>query len=222
MEVGESDTYGLWLVAAINITVFVFFTLRFLKPQNRVEWRNMSILTVFFASLFAEMYGFPLTIFILVSWLGDAYPVVEPFSHKFGNLWVVLFGGSDLVWFFIMALSIIFLIMGYTLLSKGCKLIQVASGELVTEGVYAYARHPQYTGLFLIIIGFLIQWPILPTIIIAPILFYTYIHLAKSEEQKISREMNKIYEKYGQTVPAFSPSFSQWKGFITAKPGKTF
>ena len=222
MEQGESDAYGLWLIAAINIIVFLFFALRFLQPKDKAEWRNMSILTVFFAALFAEMYGFPLTIFILASWLGDAYPVAEPFSHKFGNLWVVLFGGSGLAWVFVMVVGILLLVMGYTLLSKGWKLIQTAQGDLITDGVYAYARHPQYTGLFFVIVGFLIQWPILPTIIIAPILLYAYTHLAKSEEQNIRREVGDVYEKYAQTVPAFFPPLSQWKGFFTAKLGKAF
>jgi len=134
----------------------------------------------------------------------------------------LVIGGSDLVRYFIMALSILLLVMGYTLLLKGWKLIQTAQVGLVTDGVYAYARHPQYTGLFLVIIGFLVQWPILTTIIIAPILFYAYIHLAKSEEQNIGREVGEAYEKYSQTVPAFSPPLSQWKGFLTAKLGKAF
>jgi len=222
MEPNESYAYGMWLVAAVNIIVFLFFTLRFLKPKDGIEWRNMSMLTIFFATLFAEMYGFPLTIFILVSWLGDTYPVVEPFNDKFGNLWVVLFGSFDLVWFLIMTLSISLILMGYALLLKGWKLIHAARGGLVTDGVYAYARHPQYTGLFLVIIGFLLQWPTLPSIILAPVLFYVYTQLAKSEEQNIRQEIGEIYEKYAQTVPTFFPPLLQWKGFLTAKLGKAF
>lgn len=214
-------SYGMWVVAAFNIGIFIFFTLSFLKPRGSEEWRSMGIVGAFLVALFAEMYGFPLTIYFLSGWLGDAYPVLHPYSHKFGHLWVVVFGGSTLAWAAVMGLSLVFMLMGYTLLSKGWTQIHGARGGLVTDGIYAYARHPQYTGLFLVIIGFLVQWPTFLTVIMAPILLFAYIHLSKVEEKRAQDEFGDEYKSYAQNTPFFYPPLKQWKAFLTVKlPGE--
>ncbi len=209
--------YGMWIVAAFNIGIFLFFILSFLKPRGEEEWRSMGVVVAFLVALFGEMYGFPLTIYLLTGLLGDAYPVLQPFSHKFGHLWVVLFGGSDLAWAVVMGLSLVLLIMGYMLLSKGWTQIHAAHGGLVTDGVYAYARHPQYTGLFLIITGFLVQWPTLLTVLMAPFLIYAYVRLAKREEQRAEEEFGEAYREYARKTPAFFPPLRQWKAFLTVR-----
>ncbi len=215
---GESEyAYGMWVVAAFNVGIFLFFMLSFLKPRGSDEWRGMGIVTAFLVALFAEMYGFPLTIYLLTGWLGDAYPALQPFNHKLGHLWVVVFGGSDLAWAIVMGLSLVLMLMGYTLLSKGWTQIHAARGGLVTDGIYAYARHPQYTGLFLVIIGFLVQWPTLLTVIMAPALLYAYVHLARVEELRAKAKFGKAYSDYADKTPAFFPPYNQWKAFLTVE-----
>ncbi|HEB63760.1 MAG TPA: isoprenylcysteine carboxylmethyltransferase family protein [Gammaproteobacteria bacterium] len=209
--------YGMWVVAAFNIGLFLFFILSFLKPRGSQEWRSMGVVTAFLVALFAEMYGFPLTIYLLTGWLGDAYPALQPFNHKFGHLWVVVFGGSDLAWAIVMGLSLVLMLMGYLLLSKGWTQIHAARGGLVTDGIYAYARHPQYTGLFLVIIGFLVQWPTLLTVLMAPIMLYAYVHLARVEERRAEAEFGEAYNEYVRKTPAFFPPLNQWKAFLTVK-----
>ncbi|MCF6236339.1 MAG: isoprenylcysteine carboxylmethyltransferase family protein [Gammaproteobacteria bacterium] len=157
MHGGDEYAYGMWIVAAFNVGLFLFFMLSFLKPRGSQEWRGMGVVGAFLVALFAEMYGFPLTIYLLTGWLGDAYPALQPFNHKLGHLWVVVFGGSTMAWVIVMALSLVFMLMGYVLLSKGWTQIHAARGGLVTDGIYSYARHPQYTGLILVIIGFLVK-----------------------------------------------------------------
>jgi len=210
-------SYGMWVVAFFNIGLFLFFVLSFLKPRGSEEWRNMGIVTAFLVALFAEMYGFPLTIFMLTSWLGDAYPALQPFNHKLGHLWVVVFGGSTLAWALVMGVSLALMIMGYVLLSKGWSQIHNARGGLVTDGIYAYARHPQYTGLFLLISGFLVQWPTLPTVLMAPILYFAYAHLARKEERRVWDEYGETYAEYARKTPAFFPPLRQWKSFLTVQ-----
>ncbi len=211
---GEGYAYGMWVVAAFNIGIFLFFILSFLKPRGSQEWRSMGVVTAFLVALFAEMYGFPLTIYLLSGWLGDAYPVLQPFSHKYGHLWVVVFGGSTFAWAVVMGLSLVFMIMGYLLLSKGWTQIHGARGGMVTDGIYAYARHPQYTGLLLVIVGFLIQWPTLLTVIMAPIMMIAYIHLARVEERRAKAEFGEEYDNYTRNTPAFFPPLKQWKEFL--------
>jgi protein-S-isoprenylcysteine O-methyltransferase Ste14 len=209
--------YGMWIVAAFNVGIFLFFIFSFLKPRGSDEWRSMGVVTAFLAALFAEMYGFPLTIYLLSGWLGDAYPALQPFSHKFGHLWVVVFGGSNLAWAIVMGLSLGFMLLGYMLLSKGWTQIHAARGGLVTSGIYHYARHPQYTGLFLIIIGFLVQWPTFLTVIMAPVLVFAYRHLAKTEEQRAEKEFGKEYVQYMHKTPAFVPPLGQWRAFLSTE-----
>ncbi len=209
--------YGMWVVAAFNVGIFLFFMLSFLKPRGSDEWRSMGVVVAFLVALFSEMYGFPLTVYLLTGWLGDAYPVLQPFNHKFGHLWVVVFGGSTLAWAVVMGLSLVLMLMGYTLLSKGWTQIHAARGSLVTDGIYAYARHPQYTGLFLVIIGFLVQWPTLLTVLMAPILLYAYVRLARVEERRAEAEFGEAYNEYVRKTPAFFPPRNQWKGFLTVQ-----
>ena len=211
----EEYAYGMWIVAVFNIGLFLFFILSFIKPTHNIEWRNMGIVTAFLVALFTEMYGFPLTIYLLTGWLGDAYPVLQPFSHQHGHLWVVVFGGSTLAWAIVMTISLLFLFAGYTLMSKGWHKIHVAHGKMVLDGVYSYVRHPQYTGLFLLIIGFLIQWPTLLTIIMAPILLYAYRRLALTEEKKMMRQFPQEYKDYISHLPKFIPPFNRWRDFLT-------
>jgi len=217
MHSATGYAYGMWIVAAFNIGIFLFFILSFLKPRGSQEWRSMGVVSAFLVALFAEMYGFPLTIYLLSGWLGDAYPALQPFSHKYGHLWVVLFGGSDLAWAVVMGLSLVLMVMGYLLLSKGWTQIHAARGGLVTDGIYAYARHPQYTGLFLVIIGFLVQWPTLLTVIMAPILLFAYVHLARVEERRAEAEFGEDYNEYVRKTPAFFPPLHQWKAFLAVE-----
>jgi len=216
----DGYAYGMWIVAAFNIGIFLFFILSFLKPRGGQEWRNMGVVTAFLVALFAEMYGFPLTIYLLSGWLGDAYPVLQPFSHKYGHLWVVVFGGSTFAWAVVMGLSLFFMILGYVLLSKGWTQIYGARGGMVTDGIYAYARHPQYTGLLLVIVGFLIQWPTFLTVVMAPVMVYAYVHLSRVEERRAKAEYGEAYDDYARDTPAFVPPFNQWKAFLTVDVGE--
>jgi protein-S-isoprenylcysteine O-methyltransferase Ste14 len=215
--VTQEYAYGMWIIAAFNVGLFLFFFLSFLPPKGRLEWRNLGIVTAFLVALFSEMYGFPLTIYLLTGWLGDAYPVLEPFNHKFGHLWVVVFGGSNLAWALVMAASLVLMISGYVLLSKGWRQVHGGKGRMITDGLYGYVRHPQYTGLFLVILGFLVQWPTLLTVLMAPVLVYAYVRLAYSEEHHMLDRFGDQYREYARRVPAFIPPFDRWKDFLMAE-----
>ena len=208
---GTTYDYGMWIVVAFNLGLFLFWVLSFLAPRGRAEWRSMSVVVAFLVAMFSEMYGFPLTIYLLTSWLGDAYPVLNPFSHKLGHLWVVVLGGSNLAWALIMVVSLALMLAGYTLLSRGWRQIHGSHGRMTTDGLYAVVRHPQYTGLFLIIAGFLVQWPTLITVLMAPVLFYAYIRLAHQEEGVMIDRFGDTYVQYTQRIPRFFPPAGQWR-----------
>lgn len=197
--------YGMWGSVIINILIFAFFTFTAFKPVTKRDWRTLGAFAAFMVALFTEMYGFPLTIYFLTSILGNKYPVLDPFTHLNGHLWVALAGGSTVLYSILHPLSNLFIIGGLVVIAIGWKGIHDGSGELVTSGIYSYVRHPQYSGFVLMILGFLIQWPTIITVIMAPILLVMYTKLAKKEESKMVELFGEEYVQYRKHVPAFIP-----------------
>jgi len=204
----ESYAYGMWPAAVISIGIFVFFTLSYLKPKKRWEWRSMGTFSAFTVALFTEMYGFPLTIYILTSTLGSRYPVLEPFTHVNGHLWVALAGGSTAVWILVMVVSNAAMFGGLIIMGRAWKQIHRAKGELVTSGLYSRVRHPQYFALFLITVGMLIQWPTIITAAMWPVLMYMYYRLARREEKEMETHFSDQYATYQRQVPMFWPKLT--------------
>ena len=211
----ELYAYGMWPFVVINTAIFIFFVLSYLKPKRRREWRSMGAFSAFTVALFTEMYGFPLTIYLLTSTLGSRYPVIDPFTHINGHLWVALSGGSTAMWGLVMLLSWSAMIGGLVIMGKAWKQIHKANGELVTSGLYRLVRHPQYFGLFLITVGFLIQWPTIITAAMWPILMLMYYRLARREEKEMESRFGHQYVTYRQQVPMFWPRLTT--ASLTAK-----
>ncbi len=200
--------YGLWPLVMINIALFVGFILSFAKPNTKVEWKSFGLFTSFIVALFVEMYGIPLTIYFLVSLLGNKYPVADPFSHENGHLLNVFLGIRSDHGSFLHVLINVLIFAGAILIANGWKAIYEAKDHLVTAGPYGYVRHPQYIGFIAVIVGFLIQWPTLVTLAMAPVLIARYLLLAKKEEQNMLRQYAKEYTVYIQKVPAWIPKIT--------------
>lgn len=200
--------YGMWPTVFFNIMLFLFFAVGFIRPKKKFEWRSMGAFAGFLVALFTEMYGFPLTIYLLSAWLGKSYPVLDPFSHPSGHLVLVFLGlahsHTAMAVLHLITNGIIF--SGLFLMYAGWMLIYAAKGQrLVTEGLYGYVRHPQYCGLFLVTAGFLIQWPSLTTLVMWPILIFAYYKLARREEREIEKRFGQEFLEYKKRVPEFFP-----------------
>ena len=205
----ENDAYGMWILVALNSVIFIVFAFSFTKPKSAQDWRSLGAFSAFGVALFAEMYGFPLTIYLLAGWLQTRYPATDIFSHDAGHLWNTLFGWNiNPHWDPFHLLSYVAIIYGFTLLSKSWRILHAAQkrGELATTGPYASVRHPQYAAFILIMFGFLLQWPTLLTMAMFPILVYVYIRLARSEELSAIEEFGDRYLAYMDRTPGFLPS----------------
>ncbi len=203
----ESYDYDLWVMVVLNVILFGAFALGFLRPKKSYEWRTLGVFAAFIVALFTEMYGFPLTIYLLISAFGSELGIADPFLHVNGHLLGTLFGAPGWVKLVICQVGGFVMLIGLIIMGRGWKQIHKADGQLVTTGIYARIRHPQYFGLFLITVGMLIQWPTLITLLMWPILTYAYYRLALREEREVSGKFREEYGEYKKVVPAFVPRF---------------
>lgn len=208
----EAPAYGLWGLAFVNAAIFIFFAFSFFKPQTKRDWRSFSAFSAFLVALFVEMYGFPLTIYLLSGWLQSRYPEVNWFSHDAGHLLEELFGWRANPHFGpFHILSFVLIGGGFWLISSGwTRLYQAQKRKmLATDGVYARVRHPQYDGFILVMLGFLFQWPTLLTLAMFPVLTFMYIRLARKEEKEALATFGEEYRAYMERVPGFFPRWSR-------------
>jgi len=215
MNHSEGSAYGLWSLVIINSLIFIFFAFSFFKPQTKRDWRTFGTFSAFIVALFAEMYGFPLTIYLLSGWLAQKFPQVDFFSHDSGHLLHTLLGLKGNPHFDILHIvSSVLIVAGFWLLSSSWQVLYKAQREkrLAVEGPYQYIRHPQYVAFVLVMLGFLFQWPTLVTLVMFPILILTYIRLSLREEKEVEREFGDLYKKYAHKTPRFFPKFGK---FIT-------
>ena len=200
-------TYGLWLLVMLNTVVFVVFAISFFRPRTARDWRAMGAFTVFLTTLFTEMYGAPLTVYLLGSWLGSRFPLLNH-THAGGHLWNDLIGwkGDPHLSPFHLA-SYVVIAAGYWLIASAWYSLYeaVCASRLATTGLYAWVRHPQYDGFLLIMIGFLLQWPTIPTALMFPVLVVAYRRLARAEEREVAAQFGEQWRTYAARTPAFIP-----------------
>jgi protein-S-isoprenylcysteine O-methyltransferase Ste14 len=210
MDHNTAPAYGLWSLVIINSLVFIIFAFSFAKPQSSRDWRSFGAFSAFLVALFTEMYGFPLTIYLLSGWLAQRFPGVDFLSHDAGHLLEVIFGWRSNPHFGpFHILSTILLVLGFWLLASAWKVLYTAqrTHRLATTGPYARVRHPQYIGFVLIMTSFLLQWPTLITLAMFPVLVFMYVRLARREEQDAREEFGDAYRRYEEDTPAFLPKF---------------
>ncbi|OQW31579.1 MAG: isoprenylcysteine carboxyl methyltransferase [Nitrospira sp. SG-bin1] len=207
----DNDTvYGVWWLVFVNSLFFIVFAFGFMRPRTGRDWRSLGAFSAFMVALFSEMYGFPLSIYLLSGWLASRYPEVDPFAHDTGHFWHILLGipgpaHADPLHIF----SEILVFVGLILLAVSWRTLYWAQRDqiLATTGPYALIRHPQYAAFMLIMLGFLLQWPTIPTLFMFPVLIGMYVLLAHEEEAEARAKFGEVYDRYAARTPAFVPSW---------------
>jgi methanethiol S-methyltransferase len=207
-DTNHLQAYGLWTLVIINSLVFIIFAFSFARPKSRRDWRSFGAFSAFLVALFTEMYGFPLTIYLLSGWLSRRFPGVDFLTHEAGHLPEMLFGWQANPHFgpFHIASNVL-IVAGFWVLYSAWKVLYEAqrARRLATTAAYARVRHPQYIGFVLIMTGFLLQWPTLVTLVMFPVLAFMYARLARREEADMITQFCDEYRRYMRAVPRFIP-----------------
>lgn len=208
MTHSETPAYGLWGLVVINALVFILFAKSFVFLRTKRDWRTFGTFSAFIVALFVEMYGFPLTLYLLSGWLQRNYPGLDPLAHDNGHLWHTLLrmpGNPHLNPLHILSSILIF--GGFWLLADSWRILYRALQEkrLATTGPYAAMRHPQYTAFIVILLGFLLQWPTLLTLLMFPVLLVQYVLLARHEEKEAAAAFPVEWAAYAARTPPFFP-----------------
>ncbi len=202
---------GVWAFAAIMIVVASWVLYRYLAPKTWREWASAGLVQAFIIALYAEMYGFPLTIYLLVRFFGLDSRNVD------ANLWSTLLGVGELGMMIAMVLGYGLLFIGIGLFIQGWRELYRARQQhrLATGGLYGLVRHPQYTGLLLGLFGEgVVHWPTVFSVTLFPLIVLVYVLLARSEEKRVLAEFGEAYRAYRRRVPAFIPRIGQWGQFV--------
>jgi protein-S-isoprenylcysteine O-methyltransferase Ste14 len=195
------EIFGRWELMIAWIIMFALFLL-FIPFNRKSQKKPASVYLAFVVALAFEMFGIPLSLFLATWGLGVSLPEGILWEHtlkQYIGLWGMYIG------FTLNLIGGLLVVFGWKEIHKQYWSKEKGKGKLVTNGVYTYIRHPQYTGFILITSGMLVHWATIPILIMWPILLLTYYRLAKKEEKAMEEEFGSDYSNYKKSSGMFFP-----------------
>jgi protein-S-isoprenylcysteine O-methyltransferase Ste14 len=192
---------GNWLGVLGWIIVFATF-LVFLPYNRKSGSKPKSVYLAFIIASALEMFGIPLSMYFIAWAFGLKLPRGLLWGHTlqgYIGYWGMYIGfGLNLV-------GAALIILGWKAVHSSYWSAEEENKRLVTEGVYAYSRHPQYLGFILMTLGLLVHWATIPLLVMWPLLVFQYYRLAQREEAEMVEEFGDEYVAYRDRVPMFLP-----------------
>lgn len=200
---GFAEHYGHWGLVVVIVVIASWMLYRYAAPKSWREWAGAGLVQAFIIALYAEMYGFPLTIYLLTGFVG----VDIPLNAMPGHLWATLLGYGAIGGIVEMLLGFAFVVLGLLLLVAGWRQVHQAVREerFAEDGLYGMIRHPQYTGIMIAVFGQTVHWPTIVTLALFPIIIVLYVGLARKEEKAMLGRFGAAYKNYMARVPIFFP-----------------
>jgi protein-S-isoprenylcysteine O-methyltransferase Ste14 len=193
--------FGQWsyvVIWAILGAVFILFTPFYKKSQRKPA----SVYIAFMVAMAFEMFGIPMSMYILAWVFGSQIPEGIFWGHtlveQFGHLGMYI--GTVLA-----IIGIVLVVLGWKEVYKRYWSKAEGKGELITDGIYRFIRHPQYTGFMLITLGMLLDWATLPMLVMWPIMAILYYRLARREEREMQAQFSEAYSRYLKQTSMFIP-----------------
>ncbi len=193
--------FGQWsfvLLWTLLGSIFIAFVPFFKKSQRKPA----SVYIAFMLAMAFEMFGIPMSMYILAWAFGDKIPEGIFWGHTLFQ-WI---GHTGMYIGTVLAIiGIVLVVLGWKEVYKRYWSKEEGKGELVTDGIYRFIRHPQYTGFMLITLGMLLDWATLPMLIMCPILGVMYYRLARREEREMEVQFGEAYRQYLRQTSMFLP-----------------
>lgn len=196
------DHFGNWFGVALWIVLFVGF-LAFTPFYKKSQVKPASVYVAFVVALALEMFGLPLSMYVLAGVFGSYLPDGILWGHTL-NQYIGLWGTNVAVVMYLVAAVLVFL--GWRDIYRYYWSKDRSQAKMVTQGIYRYIRHPQYTGFLMITGGMLLEWATLPLLVMYPILMVLYYRLARREEADMVAQFGTQYEEYRSRTGMFFPS----------------
>lgn len=200
METAMSHYGNWWAVAAWVVLYGVLIA--FVPFYKKSQVRPASVYLAFIVAFALEMFGVPLSLYIVAGlsgyWLPEGFLWGHTLSPYIGH-WGMYIG------LVLCALGVWMVVVGWKQIHQHYWGKERGEGELVTKGIYAYIRHPQYTGFLLVTLGILAQWATIPLLILWPVMVTIYYRLARKEEKEMESEFGQAYAQYKRQTSMFLP-----------------